>query len=47
MRDNGEIYTKGAFPVKIGYIDENGTVYDTRELLIEKRGHVDEDGRVS
>jgi hypothetical protein len=47
LRNNGEIYTKGAFPVKIGYIDENGTVYDTRGLLIEKRGYVDEDGRVS
>ena len=44
LASNGVIYSKDLFPVKIGYIDENGNIYDTREFFGKKIGRVNEEG---
>lgn len=47
IEDDGTIYKPGFIREKIGFIDENGKIYDTRGFASRRKiGHIDEDGRV-
>jgi len=44
---NGKIYSNDICPIEIGFIDNDGFIYDTRKICIEKVGQVDKEGKVS
>lgn len=52
--DNGKIYSSGPFPVQIGFIADDGTIYDTRGITREddpsltriKVGEINEEGKI-
>ncbi len=50
VNDDGNIFTNdySQFPslTKIGYIDEKGRIYDTRDTLIDRVGSIDDKGKI-
>jgi hypothetical protein len=45
MDEDGKIYSGDLLPIEIGFVDSDGTVYDTRKMLRERVGRITEDGR--